>query len=31
MSERKTRTPDKLRVSENQLKVIKDKYLRDAP
>jgi len=31
MSERKTRTAEKPRVSENQLKVIKDKYLRDAP
>jgi ribonucleoside-diphosphate reductase alpha chain len=31
MSERKTRSAEKLRVSENQLKVIKDKYLRDAP
>lgn len=31
MSERKARTTEKLRVSENQLKVIKDKYLRDSP
>jgi ribonucleoside-diphosphate reductase alpha chain len=31
MSERKTRAAEKLRVSENQLKVIKDKYLRNAP
>lgn len=30
MSERKTRTVEKPRVSENQQKVIKDKYLRDA-
>lgn len=31
MSERKTRSAEKLRLTENQLKVIKDKYLRDAP
>jgi ribonucleoside-diphosphate reductase alpha chain len=31
MNERKTRAAEKLKVSENQLKVIKDKYLRDAP
>ena len=31
MSERKTRSLEKPRVSENQLKVIKDKYLRDSP
>ncbi|MDE2492096.1 MAG: adenosylcobalamin-dependent ribonucleoside-diphosphate reductase [Elusimicrobia bacterium] len=31
MSERKTRTVEKARLTENQLKVIKDKYLRDAP
>jgi ribonucleoside-diphosphate reductase alpha chain len=31
MSERKARTVEKTRLTENQLKVIKDKYLRDAP
>ena len=30
MSERKTRAAEKIRLTENQLKVIRDKYLRDA-